>query len=132
MQAAITERYERTNHPLQAPGDFNDRVTASSLPLFSSTTSGRPVSMVPEETDQIAYAYSSSQRPGVRVRETVAEESQGSGYWRLDANYDNQPGVGVEGDLPNDFKFQYVGIVYRDILSGINEYLGHGSGWVHL
>ncbi len=132
VEAAITERFERSFHTLAAPGTFISRTQNSSLPLFSSTGSGRPVSMFPEETDQIAYTYFSSQRPGVRVRESVAEEPQGSGYWRLNSMYDNQPGVGVEGDLPNDFKFQYVGIVYRDILSGINEYLGQGSGWVHL
>ncbi|MFQ5596238.1 MAG: hypothetical protein ACE5HA_19010, partial [Anaerolineae bacterium] len=34
--------------------------------------------------------------------------------------------------LPNDFKYQFVGIVYRDIVSGFNEYLGQGSGWIHL
>lgn len=132
VEAAITARYQRAFYPLAAPGTFQKRVQAGSLPLFSSTSSGRPVSIFPQETDQIAYSYSSSQRPGVRVRETVSEEAQGSGYWRLNSMYDNQPGVGVEGDLPNDFKFQYVGIVYRDILSGFNEYLGHGSGWFHL
>ena len=46
--------------------------------------------------------------------------------------YDNQPGVGIEGDLANDFKYQFVGIVYHDIVSGLSEYLGQGSGWVHL
>ncbi|MGD2079146.1 MAG: hypothetical protein PVH18_12235, partial [Chloroflexota bacterium] len=132
VQAAITERFERTFHSLASPGSFEKRVQAGSLPLFSSTSSGRPVSLFPQETDQIAYTYFSSQRPGVRVRESVAEEPQGSGYWRVNGMYDNQPGVGVEGDLPDDFKFQYVGIVYQDLVSGVNEYLGQGSGWFHL
>ena len=132
VEAAISERFERSFHSLAPPGTFEKRVQVGSLPLFSSTSSGRPASIFPEEIDQIAYAYFSSQRPGVRVRETVSEEPQGSGYWRLNSMYDNQPGVGVEGDLPNDFKFQYVGVVYRDILSGVSEYLGQGSGWVHL
>jgi hypothetical protein len=132
VEAAITERYQRAPIPVAAPGNFEQRALADALPLFSSTSSGGPVSLFPEETDQIAYAYLSSQRPGVRVRETVSEDLQGSGYWRLDQMYDNQPGAGVEGDLPNDFKYQFVGAVYRDLESGLSEYLGQGSGWVHL
>jgi len=38
----------------------------------------------------------------------------------------------VQGDQPNDFKFQYVGVVYRDLDSGHNEYLGQGSGWIFI
>jgi hypothetical protein len=132
VEAAITERYNRNPLPVASPGNFVQRAQVDALPLFSSTTSGRAVSLVPEETDQIGYAYLASERPGVRVRESVAEDHQGSGYWRLDGMYDNQPGVGVEGDLPNDFKFQYVGAVYRDLTNGLSEYLGQGSGWVHL
>jgi hypothetical protein len=36
------------------------------------------------------------------------------------------------GDQPNDFKFQYLGVVYRDLETGHNEYLGHGAGWVFI
>ncbi len=132
VEIAIKERYSRTQQPTSPPGDFKQRVDKDSLPLFSSTTNGLPVSLFPGETDQIAYAYLSSQRPGVRVREAVAEDIEGSGYWRVDSMYDNQVGVGVQGDLPNDFKFQYVGAVYRDLESGLSEYLGQGSGWFHL
>jgi hypothetical protein len=132
VETAITTRYNRAPFPVASPGTFVQRAQADALPLFSSTSSGRPVSLFPDETDQIAYAYLSSQRPGVRVRESVAEDRQGSGYWRLDTMYDNQPGVGIEGDLPNDFKYQFVGAVYRDLESGLSEYLGQGSGWVHL
>jgi hypothetical protein len=88
--------------------------------------------MDPGATDQMAYAYLSSQRPGVRVREAVAEDGHGTGYWRVDTMYDDQPGVGIQGDLPNDFKFQFVGAVYRDLVSGLNEYVGQASSWVHL
>jgi hypothetical protein len=132
VATAITERYNRIASPVALPGNFEQRAQAGELPLFSSTISGRPVSLAPEEADQVAYAYLSSQRPGVRVRESVAEDRQGSGYWRLDSMYDNQPSVGVEGDLPNDFKYQFVGVVYRDLESGLSEYLGQASGWVHL
>jgi len=108
--------------------------------LFISTRSGRPAQLVlrgaggaaPADVDQIAYSYRSSQRPGVRVRELVAEDGQSGGYWRLDTLYDDQLGVGVQGDQPNDFKFQYVGVVYRDLEAGHNEYLGQGTGWIFI
>jgi hypothetical protein len=110
------------------------------IPLFSSTLSDRPVHFVlgrigetvPDDVDQIAYSYRSSQRPGVRVREVVAEDGQTGGYWRLDTLYDDQLGVGVQGDQPNDFKFQYVGAVYRDLASGHSEYVGQGTGWIFI
>ena len=103
------------------------------LPLFSSSYSGHVPQLTPDDLDQIAYAYLYSQRPGVRVREDVTEDGlQGSGYWRFDSRYDDQLGVGRDGDLPNDFKFQYAGIVYRDLEYDVEAYLGHGSGWVHL
>ena len=132
VEMAITARHERMGLPVSPPGTFEQRALRDALPLFSSTSSGRPASLYPDEVDQIAYAYLSSQRPGVRVREVVAEDRQGSGYWRVDGMYDNQPGVGVQGDLPNDVKYQFVGAVYRDLESGLSEYLGQGTGWVHL
>ena len=46
--------------------------------------------------------------------------------------YDDQLGVGTAGDQPNDYKFQYVGVVYRDLVSGQSEYVGQGSGWVFI
>jgi hypothetical protein len=88
--------------------------------------------MVPEDVDQIAYAYFYSERPGVRVREVVTEDNPGPGYWRFDTLYDDQFGVGISGDLPNDFKFQYIGAVYRDLETGHNEYAGQGTGWILL
>jgi hypothetical protein len=68
----------------------------------------------------------------VRVREVVSEDPQNGGYWRLDTFYDDQLGVGLLGDQANDFKFQYVGAVYRDLESGLNEYLAQGSGWIFI
>jgi hypothetical protein len=88
--------------------------------------------MAVDDADQIAYSYRTSQRPGVRVREVVAEDGQTGGYWRLDTLYDDQLGVGVQGDQPNDFKFQYIGTVYRDLDSGHSEYAGQGSGWIFI
>ena len=122
------------------PGDTNERFQKDELPLFSSTYSGLATQLflgqagaqIPDEVDQLAYSYRTSQRPGVRVREVVSEDPQTGGYWRLDTFYDDQLGVGILGDQANDFKFQYVGAVYRDLESGLNEYLAQGSGWIFI
>jgi len=140
IETAIQARAARRYPPLASPGDFSERVANGELPLFISTRSGRPAQLVlrgiaggvPDDVDQIAYSYRSSQRPGVRVREVVAEDGQSGGYWRLDTLYDDQLSVGVQGDQPNDFKFQYVGTVYRDLDTGQNEYAGQGSGWIFI
>jgi len=111
---------------------MQERIDKAELPLFISTLSGRSPQIYPTDIDQMAYSYRVSQRPGVRVREVVAEDGNNGGYWRLDTLYDDQLGVGVQGDQVNDFKFQYVGAVYRDLLSGRNEYVGQGSGWIFI
>ncbi len=132
IEAAIRARADRTHPALAGPGQFSERFDKGEIPLFISTRSGRPVQMVPDDADQMAYSYRSSQRPGVRVREVVAEDGQSGGYWRLDTLYDDQLGVGILGDQPNDFKFQYVGVVYRDLDTGHSEYLGQGTGWIFI
>jgi hypothetical protein len=132
VEAAIEARYLRAHPSLYAPGSFQERVEVGELPLFISTRSGWPAALVPEDVDQIAYSYRSSQRPGVRVREVVAEDGESGGYWRLDTLYDDQLGVGIQGDQVNDYKFQYIGAVYRDLDTGRNEYLGQGTGWIFI
>jgi hypothetical protein len=139
-KSAIQSRANRVNPPHAPPGSLNERFSKDEIPLFSSTLSGRPAQTVlgqigetiPADVDQLAYSYRSSQRPGVRVRELVSADGETGGYWRLDTLYDDQLGVGVQGDQPNDFKFQYVGVVYRDLTTGQNEYLGQGTGWIFI
>ena len=128
----IFDRTQRMGLESAPPGTFTERFQAGEMPVFTSTSSGLSPLIAPEDIDQIAYSYRSSQRPGVRVRELVSAETFKPDYWRLDTQYDNQFGVGTEGDQANDFKFEYVGVVFRDIPSGRNEYLGQGSGWVFI
>jgi hypothetical protein len=127
----IRERYERFAE-IESDAVMQSRFDSGELPLFSSTVSGESPRLFPDDVDQIAYAYRSSQRPGVRVREVVSEDNFDGGYWRLDTLYDNQPGVGLLGDQPDDFKLQFVGVVFRDLVSGVNQYLGQGTGWVYM
>lgn len=132
IEAAIRSRFDRTWPGLYGPGNDIERFSKGEIPLFISTHSGWPAQVVPDDVDQVAYSYRTSQRPGVRVREVVAEDGESGGYWRLDTLYDDQLGVGVQGDQPNDFKFQYVGAVFRDLVTGHNEYVGQGSGWIFI
>jgi hypothetical protein len=139
IETAILSRATRMDPELQPPGTLVSRTAVGELPLFVSTLSGLPPQLVmgqtgwpPPDVDMVAYAYRSSQRPGMRVREAVGEDGESGGYWRLDTLYDNQSGVGVLGDQVNDYKFQYVGLVYRDLETGHSEYLGQGTGWVFI
>ncbi len=129
----MQQRAERMSPPLDLPGDLAERVVSGEIPLLSSTRSGRPPQIFPWDLDQIGYMYFYSQRPGVRVREDITEDyTFPAGYWRFETLYDDQMGVGILGDLPNDLKFQYIGAVFRDLDSGHSEYLGQGTGWIHL
>jgi len=128
----IQDRLLRMKLEPVLPGTLSERVQSGELPVFSSTTSGLSPLIPSIDLDQISYSYLSSQRPGVRVREIVGSETIMPDYWRLDTQYDNQLGVGFLGDQANDFKFQYVGVVFRDVASGHNEYLGQGSGWIFI
>jgi hypothetical protein len=53
-----------------------------------------------------------------------------TGYWRFNDNYGHQVGVGVQGDLPNDIKWQYVGVVFRNVPQGVYRYGAYASLWV--
>jgi hypothetical protein len=130
LETSIRSRAERMNL-LAVPHVTEERFDSGELPLFSSTRSGRAPN-IDSDLDQIAYSYRYSERPGVRVREVVSEDPNNGGYWRLDTLYDDQLGVGVGGDQPNDFKFQYLGVVFRDLDADHNEYLGQGTGWVFI
>ncbi|MGD2146107.1 MAG: carboxypeptidase-like regulatory domain-containing protein, partial [Anaerolineae bacterium] len=140
IKAAIQDRIESGFGEIAGPGTVAERFAAEELPLFTNSRTGVPAHLllgrigeeIPPEIDQIAYSYRSSQRPGVRVREVIAEDAESGGYWRLDTLYDDQLGVGVQGDQPNDFKFQYVGAVFRDLDSGRSEYVGQGTGWIFI
>ena len=116
----------------QGPGTFQDRVAASEIPLFNTASSGVYPDRFPDQIDQWGYSYRSSERPGIRVRELVSEDSNLMGYWRFGDMYGRQIGMGHDGDLPNDYKFQFGGVVFRDLTQDINEYAIYSAMWVLL
>lgn len=128
----IKEGASRSGVNLEVPGDISERITASELPLFSSTSNGIDPSIAPEAIDQFGYKYISVQRPDVHVREIIGEDSISTAYWRFETTYGKQLGNGINGDMPNDIKFLYGGAVFRFLPDNLNLYAIYGSLWVLL
>lgn len=112
---------------------FDERVRAGEIPLFSSTSTELSPALKPDSLDtHWSYSYAASVRPGLQVREMVTEFSTDNSYWRFDNAYNYQRGVGPNGDLTNDFKFQFNGAVYRAPDQNFNFYGAYGSLFVLL
>jgi hypothetical protein len=117
----------------RVPGnDVEARAAAGELPLVSSRPGDQEPNTDPSRVDLWAYSYRSVQRPLVRVREIVGEDNLPSEYWRFNDQYNDQPGMGEKGDLPNDFKLLFGGAVLRGAALPQNEYAAYGALWVHL
>jgi hypothetical protein len=110
-------------------GGFAQFVTKGEIPLFSANSDGRDPSLDPEHAGAWAYSYAAVERPLVRVREVIAEDTP-MAYWRFNDRYGAQTGSGVNGDLPNDFKFQFGGVVLRGPLFDPPRYAIYGSLFV--
>lgn len=113
------------------PPSLEDRISTGEIPLFSTSSSGESVSLAPAATDQWGYFYAYAERPGVHVRELISEDQSQNAYWRFADNYHFQLGNGLNGDQPNDFKFQFGGAVWRDA-TGFSYYGAYGSFFVLL
>ncbi|MBE0688115.1 MAG: hypothetical protein IH585_19130 [Anaerolineaceae bacterium] len=134
----IIANYPRSRNGFRWPPDdtslagLDKRLAVGEAPLFLSTSTGRDAGVFPEEIDQWGYAYLSSERPDVRVREIVTEDNMGTAYWRFNDTYNLQVGEGAMGDLPGDLKWEFGGAVYRVPGEDINEYAVYSSLWVLL
>ncbi|HEY5610293.1 MAG TPA: carboxypeptidase-like regulatory domain-containing protein, partial [Thermoanaerobaculia bacterium] len=109
-----------------APPDIDSLAALGELPLFSSRADGYPIYLDPSLVDLWGYQYTAVERPLVRVREQNPMRV-GSLYWRFRSQYAQQFGVGANGDLPNDFKFQFGGAVLRGSAVGAARYGIYGS-----
>lgn len=112
---------------MEGPGTFEQRTAVGEIPLWSSQPGGGSIQFDPSRVDLWAYSYRSIQRPMVRVREFVSEELVDSPYWRFGEQYNRQVGMGQQGDLPNDVKFQYGGVVLRGTALSSPLYAIYGS-----
>ena len=127
----MRQRVDEDQVPLQiSPGSFAERVVVGEAPLFSSRPDGIDPHLDPSKVDLWAYSYSTSQRPLVRVREEIGEDAIESAYWRFDERYANQIGMGPDGDLPGEFKFQYGAAVLHGPALDRAHYAIHGSLFV--
>jgi hypothetical protein len=108
------------------------RLDVGEAPLFLSTSTGHDAAVYPQEIDQWAYWYGSSERPDVHVREIISEDNMGTAYWRFNDTYNMQIGEGANGDLPGDLKWEFGGAVFRVPSKEIDEYAIYSSLWVLL
>jgi hypothetical protein len=134
----LLSNYPRSRNGFRWPPDdtslagLQKRLDVDEAPLFISTSTGRDAGVFPEEIDQWAYWYGSSERPDVHVREIISEDNMGTAYWRFNDTYNLQIGEGAMGDLPGDLKWEFGGAVYRVPGLGIAEYAIYSSLWVLL
>jgi hypothetical protein len=131
IESFIQDRWNNKVHSSLAEGlSFTMRVANAELPLFSTTSDGNDLFWSPDLIDHYGYAYRTSERPGVRLHETISEDALGIAYWRFDAEFGGQ--AGFEGDLPHDLKWEFGGAVFRVLseTNPINEYAVYGSLWV--
>ena len=121
----------RLHPPAEGPGSIEERATAGEVQLFSSRPDGLDPQIDPSRVDLWGYFYASVQRPLVRVREEIRQEMAATGaYWRFNEWFGGQAGVGRNGDLPNDIKFQYGAAVLRGAALEEPQYAVYASLFV--
>jgi hypothetical protein len=96
-----------------------EEVVAGEMTFYSVGPSGvDPYLAATADNELWAYAYRFVERPRIRIRELVAEETVPLLYWRFNDRYAMQSGTDDDGDRPNDFKFQFGGLaLYGRVLS---------------
>ena len=129
MAVLLEERAHQSDS--EGPGIQQRRVTGD-LPLILGTNNGLEATFAVDAIDQWGYAYRAVERPGVRVRESIGTDFTKSPYWRFGDLYLAQRGMGSEGDLPNDIKWQFGAAVFKRPDLGIGEVAIYGSLWVEI
>ena len=100
------------------------------LPVLAAGTQGKyGPSLLPDYTVNDAYAYISAVRPDVTVRQFVLgnDDNALSYHWDSDDPYNQQIGVGVDGDRPGDYTFLFGGIVIRNPEAGLRDILPYAA-----
>jgi hypothetical protein len=114
-------------------GDIEGVISIGEIPLLTHSAKNIPGPLLlDDEGTHKSYFYSGAARPGTRVRDMVSEGENQESYWRFEGRYYDQNGTGVNGDQPNDFKFQFGGAVYRAPENDFYYYGAYGSLWVGL
>jgi len=127
---SVVERVRMLYNSMRPPvGLSQESVTKGEIPLLSGNTNRTDVHLAPDRTEGWGYSYQAVERPLVRVREMIAEDHF-LAYWRFNDRYGLQSGSGANGDLPNDFKFQFGGVVLRGPFFDPPLYAIYGSLFV--
>ncbi len=112
------------------PGTFDERVPLGEIPLFSTRADGVEPHIDPSRVDLWGYSYRFIERPSIAVRELIAEDSVQLVYWPFHDQYGAQIGQGANGDLPNDFKFEFGGVTLHGSALAQPLYAGYASLFV--
>ena len=99
--------------------------------LYRTTASGEDTRFG-DEPDRFGYTYGTVERPGIRVREAAKEDLIPNGYWRFGEMYTLQPGMGPQGDAPNDYKFLFGGAVMRVPGDNFLRVGGYSALWIEI
>ncbi len=112
---------------------LNKRIAVGEAPPYITTHSGVNPVVNPADIDLWSYAYGSSERPDVHVREVVqGNDGMSTVYWRFADTYGYQIGEPAQGDEPGDIKWEFGGMVFRYPDQDTNEYAIYSSLWVLL
>jgi hypothetical protein len=129
---ALRERAALSYPPHDGPGDIENRITMGETPLFSVAAGPSDPAYTLNPVEQWGYTYRVAQRPGMSVHQQVTEDSAHAPIWRFGNRHSSQVGMGMDGERPNDFKWQFGGVVLRDLVEGWSQYAIYGSLWVEL
>ena len=113
-------------------GSFAERVVVGETPLFSSRPDGNDPHLDPSKVDLWAYSYRSVPASPRPRPEEISEDAIPNPYWRFVDRYANQIGVGRNGDLPGEIKFQYGAAVLHGSALDQSHYAIYGSLFVLL
>jgi hypothetical protein len=114
-----------------AGANIAERAVTDALPVTmltdSDTTFGAP--LMPDRVVNQGYTYFSAVRPGVTARQFVLGADDGGLPLRLDLDdhYNDQIGVGLNGDMPGDYLFLFGGAVLRNEAAGTAETAIYGA-----
>lgn len=132
LAQVLRERAALSYPPLEGPGDLKNRLAMGETPLFSVAAGPSDPAYTLNPMEQWGYTYRIAQRPGISVHQQVTEDATHAPIWRFGNRHGMPLGMGIEGEKTNDFKWQFGGIVLRDLVEGWSRYAIYGSLWVDI
>jgi hypothetical protein len=126
----LRERAALSYPSYEGPGNLENRITMGETPLFSVAAGPSDPAYTLNPMEQWGYTYRVAQRPGISIHQQVTEDTTHAPIWRFGNRHSSQIGQGMDGERPNDFKWQFGGVVLRDLVEGWSRYAIYASLWV--